>query len=79
MKFEIGEKVRLKHVTDDDKNNSALTYLDEFKKLRSLTATIIERYNFNNTYLIQIDSKPQKIKCYYQEKWLEKLITYEAF
>ena len=79
MKFEIGEKVRLKHVTDDDKNNSALTYLDKFKNYEGLTATIIERYNFNNTYLIQIDSKPQKIKCYYQEKWLEKLITYEAF
>ena len=39
MTFEIGEKVRLKHVTDDDKNNSALTYWDKFKNYEGLTAT----------------------------------------
>ena len=81
MKFEIGEKVRLKHVTDKDKQQTGLSYLKGFEQYEGLTATIdiASRHSRENTYLVIIDSQPRKMKFYYAEAWLEKLITYDAF
>ena len=78
MAFEIGEKVRLKHLTDEDKNVKNLTYLDCFESNEGLTATILTESSKLGHYDILIDSNPQQLFIYH-EKWLEKLITYEAF
>lgn len=81
MKFKIGETVRLKHVTEDDKHLTALIYWTEFKEYEGLTATIEKAYNHKreNIYFILIDCEPNKKRFNYAESWLEKLITYEAF
>lgn len=78
MTFEVGEKVRLKNVTEADKNVKYLTYLDGFESNEGLTATILTQRSNRGNYDILIDSNPQK-RFFYHETWLEKLVTYDAF
>ena len=81
MNFKIGETVRLKHVTEDDKQQTSLIYWEVFKKYEGLTATIEKSYEHSseNIYFILIDCEPNKKRFNYAESWLEKLITYDAF
>lgn len=81
MKFKIGETVRLKKVTEDDKQQTVLTYWSEFKQYEGLTATIENASSDSreNIYYILIHSRPHQKEFSYAEAWLEKLITYDAF
>lgn len=74
MKFKIGETVRLKQVTKDDKQRTNLTYWKEFKEYEGLTATIqsSSEHSKENTYFILIHSHPRQMKFHYAEAWLEK-------
>ena len=78
MTFKVGEKVKLKHVTEADKNVKYLTYLDGFENNEGLTATILTERSNQGHHDILIDSNPQQ-QFFYHENWLEKLVTYDAF
>ena len=84
MKFKIGEKVRLKHVTEEEKVTHVLSYLKTFKHYEGLTATIVHEYPKDKVYNINIHvpndgRKPYYHNWNYHENWLEKLTTYDAF
>lgn len=84
MKFKIGEKIRLKHVTEEEKVTHVLSYLKSFEQYEGLTATIVLEYPKDKVYNINIHvtnegRKPFYHNWNYHENWLEKLTTYDAF
>ena len=57
MKFKEDDIVRLKHPTEEDKQNAKLKYYDTFKKFEGLTATV---YNLLQQEIIQFESTTHK-------------------
>lgn len=78
MKYKVDEIVKLKHVTEEDKQKSQLTYYDGFKKYEGLTGTILA-ITKSNKYEVLIHTSKPNTKFFYEELWLEKLTEFEAF
>lgn len=77
MKFKEEDIVRLKHPTEEDKQNAKLKYYDTFKKFEGLTATVLQLTSAGN-YTIRIDDA-QKSVYTYDKNWLESIVEYNAF
>ena len=77
MKFKEGDIVRLKHPSEEDKQNAKLKYYDTFKKFEGLTATVLQLTTAGN-YTIRIDNAHKSVYTY-DKNWLESIVEYNAF
>ena len=77
MKFKEGDIVRLKHPSEEDKQNAKLKYFDTFKKYEGLTATVLQLTAAGN-YTIRIENAHKSVYTY-DKNWLENIVEYNAF